>query len=134
MSLWSEEEIKFLKENYDKMVYREIGKVLGRSSRAVGMKAWNLKLKPPKRRKYDGKGYCSLCEDYYVLEKVGIRCPKHYILLRRGPRAKKFKRKKQVVTDEDINMLAEKAIQRKKKGVRYSGKHKGRGKEKRRLP
>jgi len=36
--------------------------------------------------------------------------------------------------EDEIDDLEEEAIKRKKKGIRYSGKYKGRGKEKRRMP
>lgn len=36
--------------------------------------------------------------------------------------------------EDELDDLEEDAIKRKKKGIRYGGKHKGRGKEKRRMP
>jgi len=38
------------------------------------------------------------------------------------------------LSEEEIDLFREEAIQRKKKGIRYGGKYKGRGKEVRRMP
>jgi len=41
---WSRDEIKFLKENYDKMTYKEIGQIFDRTVEAVSRKAGSLVL------------------------------------------------------------------------------------------
>ena len=42
---WTEEQLKFLKDNYSKMTYENIGKSIGRTTKAVGAKAEELGYK-----------------------------------------------------------------------------------------
>lgn len=50
---WSKEEVEFLKKNYSKLSYKEIGIKLGRSEQAVDAKRHQLKL----RRKGSGPNF-----------------------------------------------------------------------------
>lgn len=57
---WTENEIKYLKENYTNLKYNEIAKIIGKTTKAVSVKANNLKLYIKK----DGNKIvnCKLCE------------------------------------------------------------------------
>ena len=46
----------------------------------------------------------------------------------------KMSNEEDLLDEKDLDELYEEAIRRKKKGIRYGGKYKGRGKEKRKMP
>lgn len=50
---WREEEISYLKDNYDKYTYKEIGKVLNRSRASVQNKIKTIGLKQPEKYFYN---------------------------------------------------------------------------------
>lgn len=50
------------------------------------------------------------------------------------PKCKKFIIQPHTCDEDEIDDLEEGTLNRKKKGIRYGGKYKGRGKEKRKLP
>lgn len=50
---WSEKEIKFLIENYEKMSYREIGEILKRTKASVQAKASKIGIKHEKKYKFN---------------------------------------------------------------------------------
>ena len=48
---WTGKELKFLKDNYDKLTYEEISNILGRTTKAVSAKAEELGYQKRKIKK-----------------------------------------------------------------------------------
>ena len=61
---WTEEEIQFLKENYQKMTYYEISKRLGKSYASVCIKINRLELKKQKRTNWSEEEERFIIENY----------------------------------------------------------------------
>ncbi|MFS1030303.1 hypothetical protein ACFC89_16905 [Enterococcus casseliflavus] len=65
MATWSDEEINYLKNNYETMDYTKIGKMLNRSANSVRQKAYHLNL-PRKQKNWTEDDLIYL--EYFVYE------------------------------------------------------------------
>jgi len=63
---WTEEEIEFLKENYNKMLYRDIAKILGRTVNSVRSKALKLGLTKREASEWSDEEIEYLKRNYHV--------------------------------------------------------------------
>ena len=61
---WNDVEIKFLKDNYDKMTYKKIGEILNRTTKSVSRKAENIGLKKKTNKIWSEKEIEYLTNNY----------------------------------------------------------------------